>query len=473
MAKRVKKTGRGATQAEQPTAPKLSTKTPVSVGSVVEVLQESLTESLCQEVYDDARTNERNRKWTLFTLARFWTAVVLEAPPTLTHALEIGRGFLSATHALFPKIETSNAAFFEKCKNFSATFFESLYHAFIDKILPQAPANFANEFAGLRNRFSNIFLIDASRIDRIAKRLKILRQEKAVVLPGCLTAIYDVFRGVAVRLTFSADAAESEFNRALPALESIPEGSLVVGDRLYCSGKLFHFLNQRGLYGLFRRTKAMKLTDVKRLSSRKEGGVEVEDWLVRNGSGEDALDLRCIRLKKNGKVYESVTSDLDPNHLSVDDAVNLYPLRWQVERLFFDLKVVLNLKKLYAANPNAVAMQIFSTAIVHAAFRVAQATIADEHRVTPEDLSPKKLFPFLAAAAITLLEHAFFFDQLREENPSLDLKKPRCSHPRTFTRLGAILVQRRRGARKAPEFDKERAKWKSLAHIDPKAFDLS
>ena len=34
-------------------------------------------------------------------------------------------------------------------------------------------------------------------------------------------------------------------------------------------------------------------------------------------------------------------------------------------------------------------------------------------------------------------------------------------------------AQRRKNSRKSPGFSKERAKWKSLAHVDPKAFDLS
>ena len=180
----------------------------------------------------------------------------------------------------------------------------SFVRSFVRKILPDAPPTYAEEFSHLRDRFSNLLLIDGSRLDRIAHRLKILWKEKAVVLPGCLTAVYDVSRGLAVQLSFSADAAESEFNRALLAFEQVEKGSLVVGDRLYCSGKLFRFLNERGLFGLFLRTKTMKLEEVEQLSVAQEDGVVVEDWLVRNGTGGNAVDLRALGFwKALRKVY--------------------------------------------------------------------------------------------------------------------------------------------------------------------------
>jgi hypothetical protein len=43
--------------------------------------------------------------------------------------------------------------------------------------------------------------------------------------------------------------------------------------------------------------------------------------------------------------------------LAADEALALYPFRWSVERMYFDLKTVLNLNRAYAANPNAVAME--------------------------------------------------------------------------------------------------------------------
>ena len=56
-----------------------------------------------------------------------------------------------------------------------------------------------------------------------------------------------------------------------------------------------------------------------------------------------------------------LTNVLSVKQLAADEALTLYPFRWSTaERMFFDLEEVLNLNRLYAANPNAVAMQVYA-----------------------------------------------------------------------------------------------------------------
>jgi len=44
----------------------------VQLVPTVEFLHENLSQALCDEVFKDVRTTERQRKWSLFLLARFW-----------------------------------------------------------------------------------------------------------------------------------------------------------------------------------------------------------------------------------------------------------------------------------------------------------------------------------------------------------------------------------------------------------------
>jgi hypothetical protein len=108
--------------------------------------------------------------------------------------------------------------------------------------------------------------------------------------------------------------------------------------------------------------------------------------LVECGKPNEAIQLRLIRVRKGKKLYEGLTNLLDRARLSAADVVALYPKRWNIERLFYDLKVVLNLKRFYAANPNAVAMQVYAAVMVHAAFRFAQGKIAADAEIPPEGL---------------------------------------------------------------------------------------
>jgi hypothetical protein len=436
----------------------------VRLAPIVEWLHAHITEALCKEVFQEVRTTEREREWSLFGLARFWQAVVLEAPPSLSHLLERSR--LGDPRGSLPVVSASSEAFFQKCKGFSSGFFMALYHRFLEVVLPKAPTLYSGKVARLKKKFANVGIIDGSKLDKIAHRLKILWRQEAAILPGCLEAVYDLYRGIATQLWFDADAAASEHDRGIRAVECLSEGTLLLGDRLYCSIQLFSALNTQKCFGVFRRNRSVSVQKIRRLSRVERKGRVVEDWLVRAGSGKEALDLRLIILKARGDVYEALTNVLDPKRLSAKDVVGLYPLRWQIERLFYDLKEVLNLHRFYAANPNAVAMQVYAAAMVHVAFRVAQAKIAEDVAIEPESISPKKLFPHLALASMRLIGAELYFTATCRANPGVKLRKPSWKDlPDTVVSLERIRVQKRSENRRKRKFSKERTKWKSFKHI--------
>lgn len=432
---------------------------------IVEILHAYITEALCAEVYGELRTTERKRKWSLFALSRFWLAVVLEAPPSLSHLLAVMRG--REREGFLPEVSASAESFFMKCKDFSPVLMAEVHRRFIEQILAEAPKCFAGEVAHLQKKFTDVLVIDGSRLDKVRHRLKILWNEKAAVLPGCILALYDLFRGITRQVWFDADAAASEFQRATLAVQCLKKGSLVLADRLYASSvELFNLLDGCGSFGVFRRNKALSIREVRLLRRKKTKAGLLEDWLVEAGTGKAQRQLRLIRLTKGREVYEALTNVLDPKRLSSQDIVDLYPLRWTVERLFFDLKVVLNLERFYAANPNAVAMQVFAAAMVHAAFRVAQAAVSKQVKLPPEELSPQKLFPLLAYTSIKLIESEFLIDEMCKANPGVKLKKPSLRNlPGTVVSLKYLRVQRRRGLRKQRKYDARRRTWKSFKGI--------
>jgi hypothetical protein len=436
----------------------------VHLAPTVELIHRYLTEALCKEVFQAVRSTERERKWSLFGLACFWLAVILEPPPSLSQVLERTRR--GDPRGLLPDVAASPEAFFQKCKAFSSAFFMALYARFIGEVEPNAPRQYCREVAHLQKKFSTVVIIDGSRLGKILHRLKILWPEKAAVLPGCLLAVYDIYCGIATQMLFDADAAASEHERAMRAAECLGSGTLVMGDRLYCTAKLFQLLNEQGCFGLFRRNRTLSFKKIRRLRRIRKNGALIEDLLVKAGAGENAIELRLIRLKAEGKTYEAFTSVLDTERLTAEDVVTLYPIRWRIERLFFDLKVVLKLEKFHAANPNAVAMQVFAGAMVHAAFRIAQADIAEKVGIPPEELSTQKLFPLLALASIKVIEAEFIFEVTCRANRRVKLRKPSWRNlPDTVVSLEYILLQRRSEKRKKRKFDPKRRNWKSFNKI--------
>ena len=85
---------------------------------------------------------------------------------------------------------------------------------------------------------------------------------------------------------------------------------------------------------------------------------------VRAGTGRRAVppqSLRWIRCATAGPLRGG-PNVLAPERLSAAEAIALYTARWRVERMYFDLKEVL-INRIYAANPNAVAMQVYAAAL--------------------------------------------------------------------------------------------------------------
>lgn len=442
-----------------------SRKSTIDLSETTGLINRLLTESLCQEVFSATRSNERQRLWSLYALAEFWTRVVLRGPESLTQALEEA---LRGEGVVWPRISGVPQSFFERSQTLKWTFFDALYHRFAESLTKDAPPAYETQWASLRKHFPEVWIVDGSRLDAVAHRLKILWDVRSAVLPGCVIAFYDMFRGYPRILHFDPDAAEAEMNRVRQAMAQVPAGTLLLGDRLYASVKLFEDLNSQGVWALCRLKAGLSMKKLQLLGRRRVNGGVLEDWLIELGSGQTAAKqrVRYVRFRKGKVVYELLTNVLDPQKLSPEKAMELYPRRWNVERMFFHLKEVLNLHRFYAANPNGVAMQVYATAMVYAALRVAQADAAHQTDVEPEEISPAKFFPRVANAFATQAGVELGYRLTCLENKGRRLRPPSLrGRPEFTTTLEEIRVHKRDDRRRKRRFCKSRRRWKSFAHV--------
>jgi len=431
---------------------------------VIDLLQAHITPALCRAVFGQVRKSERQRAWTLDALVRFWTAVVLRAPTALSHALADS---LEGRDALLPRIEASPEAFFQRCRDLRPAFFAEVFRRFTARLLQATPPRYAREMAPVSARFAAVVILDGSRLAAIAHRLKLLQRERSVILPGCLLGVYDLGRGLCRTLSFSADAAASEMTRAKAALGTLARDTLMLGDRLYGTADFFAALAAQHCWGLVRRNRQLSLRKVQRLRKRRIHGGLLEDWLVDAGCGATVprQRLRHIRWRRGGTRYEVLTNVLAPGRLSAEEALDLYPYRWSIERMFYDLKEVLNLNRLYAANPNAVAMQVYAAAIVYNALRVAQGEGAAQIGVEPETISPAKFYPKVVTATFLYLHQQQWARQWSRQHPHLHLCFVAGRHRWHRTAPGPVHVERRNEHRRHRRFCPARRQWKSLAHV--------
>src|SRR5437879_13185066 len=111
-------------------------------------------------------------------------------------------------------------------------------------------------------------------------------------------------------------------------------------------------------------------------------------------------------------------------------------------------------------------MQVYAAALVHTAFRVAQGHIAQAIGTQPEEISPARFFPRMAAAAIGLTWSEVAFIEIQKANPGIDLQKPdwhRCEF--AWTTFDHIRVESRRGRRRKRRRRNTRQHWKPFASL--------
>ncbi len=97
----------------------------------------------------------------------------------------------------------------------------------------------------------------------------------------------------------------------------------------------------------------------------------------------------------------------------------------------------------------------------------AQADVATQVELPPEEPSPEKLFPHLALVSIKVVEAEYLFEVTCDTNPGVKLRKPSWRNPPgTVVSLRRLRVQRRAPNRKKREYSPERWKWKSITTVD-------
>ena len=391
----------------------------------VGLLHEHLTPALCRAVFDDVREGERERIWSLQLLAEFWVAVVLRAPQSLTQALDAAAG--GGGGGGYPAVKASPQAFFSKCKNLTWEFFARVFTLFNESIAAAEPGRFCAHLRPILRRFGGrIWAVDGSTLDPVARRLKLLRKDRRLPMSGSVVAFYDFGRGTIARLRFESTPQGLEPVVAKEELAHVPAGTLLVADRLYGLPWFFEATRERGVFAVARRNERAGMRAGETLSTTMHDGGTLTDRLVTVGLSRNSRPqvLRCVTWAKGSKRLQLLTDVLDPQMLSAEEIVSLYRERWSVERLFYDLKEVLDLHSFYAANTNAIGMQVYACGLVHVALRTAQGRIAASARVEPERISVEKLFPKVAAASNVLTTLELGFEAVRRVNPGVKLRKP-------------------------------------------------
>ena len=432
------------------------------------VLWKHLTESMCDEVFAATRNRERQRKWTLFAMVWFWIGLLQSRYSSQTRALLEAR----AGSPLFPPVDATPEAFFQKAQDVRPVFFQEVFHRYTQRLKAEAVACFEQELPLTIEAFPEIFAIDGSRLDKVGRLLKVARKTTKAILPGSMQSVYDLRRGLLHELYFDPDGCVAEISMLEKVLPSIPAGALVVNDRYYAKPVIWEKVAEHKLHMVSRYNKTVKKRRIEILQKKRGAQLCVDDWLVEMGgskAGTQPVQLRWVHLWNRQFEIILITNVLDAKALTPLQLLALYRRRWSVERMYLALKDVLDLNRLYNCSPAAVGQQVYATAILYNTLRASQVKIAAAADIAPESLSVDKLFPTLIDHYVKATYVAFGAERVSEQwlanHPHLNPPPMDIHHPSLRIRIADHLLEKRSDIRRRRRFCKGRARATSYKKI--------
>jgi hypothetical protein len=454
----------------------------VDAADYLGVLWTYLTEALCAEVFAATRERERQRKWTLFTLVKFWIALLHDGPEvSQTQAVTD----CARAHPLYPVLTATPESFFERVQTLRPAFFRAVFERVTAAVSGRVAAlsvRFASALPVSVAAFPEIYCVDASRLDVVAHRVKVLRRTTQAVLPGSLEAVYDLRRGCLRHLGFDPDGGRSEWHLFGQVLPDLPPGALLVLDRYYATPQLIDVVTMCGLALVVRTRRGLTRRRLRVLRRVRRPALTIDDDLValgRGGAAGGPVLVRAVRIrtvyKGAARTLTLLTTVLEPQRLPAEHLAALYGARWTIERMFLTMKATLHLNRLYNSTPAAVGQQVYATALLYNALRLAQAELAQRLGVVPERLSPEKLFPRL----MQRLEQRTWIEvgvvwweaERRATEPTLRpydpdaLARALAHHPRLRLTVADLLCEPRTAKRKKRRFCAGRRRCTSFAKL--------
>lgn len=259
-----------------------------------------------------------------------------------------------------------------------------------------------------------VYALDESTLDQVGRWLPWLRHLPSghpALLAGRLSALLDVRRQQWVRVDVLEKAKANCKDHALAMLGNLERGTLILLDRGYLSFALFDQMGELGLWWISRYANRVSYR-ISHICYQADGVLDAIIYLGAYRADQAKYPVRLIQFWHRGKQYQYLTNVLDPHVLSMQQVVQLYARRWDVELAFRLLKDFLKLNQLWSAKWPVIQAQIWACLLVAQISHALQVQIAVQAGVEVFDVSLDllvRLVPQWRQRGLAPVEHAVRF----------------------------------------------------------------
>lgn len=252
-----------------------------------------------------------------------------------------------------------------------------------------------------------VMTLDGKTIKNVRRQLKALRPLRGKLLGGKLCVAQDLHTGMAVAMSACEDAEANEVRLVPHVLEQVRtmdqlarRPRLWMGDRQYCDLNLMGRFTEGQDHFLIRMNKTLGFVpDPDRpqrhgVDSRGRPYTEQWGWVggVKDGRRRYVRKITLPRPEvKNGDIV-LLCDLLDRRQHPAADLLDLYLLRWGIERMFQTITEVFSLRQLIGCTPRANIFQAPFCLVIYNAILVTRSYVARAGQVKPDEVSTAKLF---------------------------------------------------------------------------------
>jgi hypothetical protein len=248
------------------------------------------------------------------------------------------------------------------------TFPSILFEEVLKELLPKLKQRWQNRLCRplpdsvcfTLSKFTNIWIIDASTLEALFRKLDSLKDIPTGKLAGKMAVVIDLVTRYPVDIWYEENPNFAETNFEKNILDLVKSKTLLLLDRGFYHFEFWQQLINRQIDFISRIKKGASIAIEKRFTNSHD----LRDSLIRLGCGQNntpILTLRLIEIRSRNKWHSYLTSVIDPHILPPYVVANLYGKRWRIEEAFNTVKRLLDLSYLWTGSINGIKLQIWGT----------------------------------------------------------------------------------------------------------------
>ncbi len=341
--------------------------------------------ALADFIPETNKTETRGRPAILPNLC-LWAGLLVCVVRGFSSQLSLWRLLSGGNLWSYPRFPISDEAVYKRLESADLAPLQQLFQH-ISTLLSQRLAPY--HFLPLAAFASQVVALDETTLDQVARSLPALRQAPKgsdTLLPGKLSALFDLRRQQWLKIEYQAAPHQNEKVAARRMVSSLPKFSLILADLGYFGFEWFDWLIDQSFFWVSRfRAK----TSYSLVHSFFAQGQTLDQliWLGAHRADKAAHPVRLVQFRVSNKLHRYLTNVLEPQQLPIIEIARLYSRRWDIELAFKTLKGQLNLHLLWSAKAIVILQQVWATLIVAQIIQGFRMELAGQAGVDPFDIS--------------------------------------------------------------------------------------